>query len=104
MQEDSIRLNKFISDSGHCSRREADRLIEDGVVKVNGRTASCGQRISPSDEVEVQAQRIKAKKPTETIYIAFNKPEGITCTSEAHVKGNIIDYINYMYICKTCNR
>ena len=95
MNSESIRLNKFISDSGFCSRREADKLIEEGRVRVNQRVASTGQRISSSDKVEVNSQLIKAKTKKETTYIAFNKPEGITCTTEGQVKGNIVDYINY---------
>ena len=95
MNSDSIRLNKFISDSGHCSRREADRLIENGSVRINGRVADVGCRVFSGDSVMVNGQTIRAKKKTETVYIAFNKPEGITCTSESHDKGNIIDFINY---------
>lgn len=92
---DSIRLNKFISSSGYCSRREADSLIDQGRVSVNGRPCSAGDQVSSKDTVQIDGLVIKAKAQKERIYLAFNKPEGITCTSEGHVKGNIIDYINY---------
>ncbi|NQZ59850.1 MAG: 23S rRNA pseudouridine(2604) synthase RluF [Lentisphaeraceae bacterium] len=95
MQSDSIRLNKFISDSGYCSRRDADKLIEDGFVKINGRPVEVGERVKTNDRVEVKGQAIQAKTKKETVYIAFNKPEGITCTSEGHVKDNIIDFLRF---------
>ena len=90
-----MRLNKFISDSGFCSRREADRLIEEGRVLINGRRCKTGQQVEDKDFVEVDGQRIKAKRQKERVYLAFNKPEGITCTTEGSVKGNIVDFINY---------
>ena len=92
---ESVRLNKFISSSGHCSRREADALIEQGRVFVNGQRCSAGDQVSSNDLVKVDGIIIKAKPQKEKIYLAFNKPEGITCTTEGNVKGNIVDYINY---------
>lgn len=88
-----IRLNKYISDTGFCSRREADKLIEDGRVTINGKVPELGTRVQEGDLVAIDGKKIGAKK--EPIYIAFNKPVGITCTTEMHVKGNIISYINH---------
>lgn len=91
-----FRLNKAISDSGMCSRREADRLIEEGRVTINGKTAKVGDKISNFDEVIVDDRRLKLNKSGEKpIYIAFNKPRGIVCTTETEVKDNIIDYIKF---------
>jgi 23S rRNA pseudouridine2604 synthase len=87
------RLNKAISETGYCSRREADRLIESGKVKVNGKLAGLGVQVTPADTIEVEGKRIT--KEVENIYIAFNKPVGIICTTETSVKNNIIDYIGY---------
>jgi len=92
---ESTRLNKFISSSGHCSRREADALIEQGRVFVNGQKCTSGFQVGPSDIVKVDGLIIKAKPKKDRVYLAFNKPEGITCTTEGNVKGNIVDYINY---------
>lgn len=90
---DQIRLNKFISSTGICSRREADKLIEQGKVKVNGAVAEMGTKVTAEDHVVVNGKPLKSKE--KPVYIAFNKPVGITCTTERQVKGNIIDYINY---------
>ncbi|GAB2799348.1 23S rRNA pseudouridine(2604) synthase RluF [Rhabdobacter roseus] len=90
----STRLNKFISETGFCSRREADKLIEQGRVTLNGRPAVLGDKASPLDDVRVNGKPLKAR-PREFVYLAFHKPVGITCTTERHVKGNIIDYINH---------
>jgi len=90
-----MRLNKFISDSGICSRREADRLIESGRVFINGVRCKTGQQVEPGDTVEVDGQRIKSKRQKERVYLAFNKPEGVTCTTESSVRGNIVDFIKY---------
>lgn len=87
------RLNKAISETGYCSRRGADKLIEDGKVKVNGVLAGLGTKVTATDQISVNGTVIT--KEVENIYIAFNKPIGITCTTERHIKGNIIDYINY---------
>jgi 23S rRNA pseudouridine2604 synthase len=91
MEEKS--LNKYISESGYCSRREADKLIEEGRVLVNGELASKAARVYPGDQVEVEGQVIKHSG--KTIYIAFNKPKGITTTTDKNDKYNIIDYIRF---------
>lgn len=88
-----MRLNKFISEKGICSRREADRLIKSNKVIVNGNLANIGMDVSLLDEVIVNDIPLKAKE--ELIYIAFNKPVGITCTTDTSIKGNIISYIKY---------
>ena len=88
-----IRLNKTISDTGFCSRREADNLIEKGKVTINGKKGVLGDKVSENDLVEIDGKPIK--KQDQLIYIAFNKPKGVTCTTELHIKGNIIDYINH---------
>ena len=90
----AVRLNKFISETGYCSRREADKLIEQGKVMLNGRVGVLGDKVTLHDEVRVGGRLIGAGKKPE-IYLAFNKPVGITCTTERHVQGNIIDYINH---------
>jgi 23S rRNA pseudouridine2604 synthase len=88
-----IRLNKYISESGICSRREADKFIEEGRVLINGKKAMIGSKVSSDDEVTVNGKSINSKN--KKVYIAFNKPIGITCTTETHVKDNIIDYIGF---------
>jgi 23S rRNA pseudouridine2604 synthase len=95
-QEESpagTRLNKFISETGICSRREADKLIEQGKVLLNGRIAVLGDKAMSSDEVVVNGKSLSVKK--RQVYLAFHKPVGITCTTERHIKGNIVDYLNY---------
>jgi len=89
----SKRLNKFISETGFCSRREADKLIEQGRVTLNGKKPEVGTKVLEGDEVLVDGKPLNSKKAP--IYIAFNKPVGITCTTERHIKGNIIDYIKH---------
>jgi len=88
-----VRLNKYISETGVCSRREADKWIEAGRVTCNGAIAALGTRVGDGDEVRVDGKRVGAKK--KQIYIALNKPVGITCTTEAHVDGNIVDLIGH---------
>lgn len=88
-----VRINKYISDTGFCSRREADRLVEDGLVTVNGQKAETGTKISSSDSVKVRNKLIIQKN--NKIYMAFNKPRGITCTTDEREKDNIISYIGY---------
>jgi 23S rRNA pseudouridine2604 synthase len=90
---DTKRLNKAISETGYCSRRAADKLIEDGHVKVNGKSVELGVKVSSKDTIMVHGQVIT--KEVENIYLAFNKPVGITCTTDTKIKGNIISYINY---------
>lgn len=87
------RLNKFISDTGFCSRREADRLIENGLVTVNGNKALVGTKVSEQDQVLIEGKPLKAKP--KRVYLAYHKPVGITCTTERHIQGNIIDAVRY---------
>ena len=95
MTENLTRLNKYLSEVGYCSRREADRLIDAGRVTINGNVPEMGTKVSPSDVVAVDGELIKAKKD-KPVYLAFNKPVGIVCTTDTRVeKDNIIDYINY---------
>jgi 23S rRNA pseudouridine2604 synthase len=93
MSNELTRLNKYISQTGFCSRREADALIEQKRVTVNGKIPELGTKVSDADRVCVDGKPIKEK--AEAHYIAFNKPRGITCTTELHIKGNIIDYIGH---------
>ncbi len=87
------RLNKFISDTGFCSRREADKFIDSGQVSVNGVPAPVGLKVSEQDTVLINGKPLKAKP--KRVYLAYHKPVGITCTTERHVPGNIIDAIRY---------
>ncbi|BBB28157.1 23S rRNA pseudouridine(2604) synthase RluF [Neptunomonas japonica] len=91
------RLNKYISESGFCSRREADKLIEQKRVTINGKQPELGTKVTPSDTVFVDGKRINAsaENKSDRIYIVYHKPIGITCTTERHVKGNIIDAIGH---------
>jgi len=96
MQNDnSIRLNKFISQSGICSRREADRFIENGKVKINRKKAIISDRVNPGDEVMVNGQIIVVENAEPFVLIAYNKPVGIVCTTDESERDNIISYINY---------
>jgi len=88
-----VRLNKYISETGVCSRREADKWIEAGRVTCNGQVAALGTRVVDGDEVRIDGEPIGAKK--RQIYIALNKPIGVTCTTEAHIEDNIIDLVGY---------
>src|ERR1035437_4471215 len=92
---EKIRLNKFISDSGYCSRREADKYIEQGHVTVNGKRAKLGDQVSLRDKVQMNGNLIEAKKGDDFVFLAFNKPVGIISTTEIGVKDSIIDYIGY---------
>jgi 23S rRNA pseudouridine2604 synthase len=87
------RLNKAISETGYCSRREADKLIEQGRVKVNGKKVGLGVRVTAADQISVNGKIIT--KEVQNVYLAFNKPRGITCTTDLKDKSNIIDFINY---------
>lgn len=87
------RLNKAISETGYCSRRAADKLIEEGKVKVNGKPVELGLKVTSKDTISISGKIIT--KEVENVYLVFNKPIGITCTTELHIKGNIINYINY---------
>lgn len=93
MENNEIRLNKYLSECGVCSRREADRLIEQGKVRVDGKVASVGTKVN--DKSDILVNNIPVKKPDAPVLIAFNKPEGIVCTAEKKEKNNIIDYIDY---------
>lgn len=90
---EGIRLNKYISETGLCSRREADRLIADGQVLVNGQAAEMGVRVGADDQVLVQGKPLRAKP--EAVYLAYHKPVGITCTTDPAVAGNIVDAVKY---------
>ena len=88
-----MRINNYISSAGICSRRQADELIIQGRVRINGKKAKIGQEVNPGDKVEVNGEYLKPVK--DFVYIVLNKPVGITCTTERHIKGNIIDFINH---------
>jgi 23S rRNA pseudouridine2604 synthase len=88
-----VRLNKYISETGVCSRREADKWISEGRVTLNGAPATLGHKVAAGDEVRIDGNLIGAKK--QAIYIALNKPVGITCTTEAHVADNIVQLVGH---------
>jgi 23S rRNA pseudouridine2604 synthase len=97
MQKTSgTRLNKFISESGLCSRREADRLIEKGVVLINGSQAKIGDVVYAGNRVTVNGHRLEAKRDDKLVFIALNKPVGITSTTEAAVKDNIVSFVRHI--------
>jgi len=93
MSDKSISLNKYISSTGKCSRREADQWIEWGLVMINGKQAIKGNRVFENDTVLLNGKVLKNK--SKPIYIAFHKPPGITCTTDQRDKDNIIDFINH---------
>jgi 23S rRNA pseudouridine2604 synthase len=91
-----VRLNKYLSESGACSRREADVLISEGRVTVNGKPAVLGTQVNAGDDVRLDGDQVgAARKKVKPVYIALNKPVGITCTTERHVAGNIIDFVDH---------
>ncbi|HAT4274618.1 23S rRNA pseudouridine(2604) synthase RluF [Clostridium perfringens] len=90
---DEVRLNKYISETGFCSRREADKLIEQGRVKIDGVKATTGMKVSKGQSVFIDGKPLKVEN--ELVYIVLNKPVGITCTTESKIKGNIVDFINH---------
>lgn len=93
---EEIRLNKFLSEMGVCSRREADRFVESGRVLVNGKLAELGQKIRETDEITLDGKPVAAEQKDKPVLIAFNKPRGIVCTTSAKDRAtNIIEYINY---------
>jgi 23S rRNA pseudouridine2604 synthase len=95
MEENLKRINKYLSEVGYCSRREADRLIDAGRVTINGIVPEMGTKISPDDEVHVDGKLISNTKEA-FVYLAFNKPIGIVCTTDTRVeKDNIIDFLKY---------
>ena len=87
------RLNKYISETGFCSRREADKLIDAGRVTINGKTPEMGTKVLPGDDVEIDGKPVRSKE--KPIYIALNKPTGITCTTERDIPGNIVDFVGH---------
>ena len=92
----ATRINKYLSEVGYCSRRVADRLIEEGKVKINGDIPDIGSKVEEGDQVEVKGQIIKKSTKQKKIYLAFNKPVGIVCTTDRRVEpDNIIDFIKY---------
>ncbi|RCU42560.1 23S rRNA pseudouridine(2604) synthase RluF [Chryseobacterium lacus] len=91
-----IRINKYLSEVGYCSRRAADKLLEEGKITVNGKVPEMGTKVSAEDEILVDGKSITKPEEEEHVYIAFNKPVGIVCTTDTHrEKDNIIDFIGY---------
>lgn len=93
MKEENIRINKYLSEAGVCSRRAADRMIEEGKVKVNGAVASIGTKVAETDKVEVDGSLVRPEQ--KMVLLAVNKPVGIVCTAEKREKDNIVDFLNY---------
>lgn len=92
-EDNTVRLNKWISDSGACSRREADRLIGEGRVRIDGRRAQLGDQVLPSSTVEVDGRPVR---PTsKKVYIALNKPVGIVCTADPRESANVVEFVNH---------
>ena len=92
----ATRINKYLSEVGYCSRRAADRIIEEGKVTINGKISDLGAKVEGGDQVEVEGQRIEKSTNQKKIYLAFNKPIGIVCTTDRRVEpDNIIDFIQY---------
>lgn len=94
MENEATRINKFLSETGYCSRREADKLLEQGRITINGVVPELGTKVTRNDEIKVDGKLILEKKE-KSIYLAFHKPVGIECTTNQKVKGNIVDFINY---------
>lgn len=95
LPDSSTRLNKYISESGICSRREADRYIEQGNVFLNGKRATIGDRVVPGDVVKVNGQSIEPREAEDLVFIALNKPVGIVSTTEDSERDNIVDFVNH---------
>ncbi|MEC9209698.1 MAG: 23S rRNA pseudouridine(2604) synthase RluF [Bacteroidota bacterium] len=94
--QEAVRINKYLSEIGYCSRRAADKLIEQGRVTINGEVPEMGTKISSEDQVHVNGKIVLPPKKKKMVYLAFNKPPGIVCTTDQRrEKNNIIDYINY---------
>jgi len=92
----ATRINKYLSEVGYCSRRVADRLIKEGKVRINGEIPEIGAKVKEGDEVEVKGLRIEKSTKQKNIYLAFNKPVGIVCTTDRRVEpDNVIDFIKY---------
>ena len=92
-KDKTMRLNKYLSDAGVCSRREADRLTEAGEITVNGKRAETGMQVESGDVVVVKGKTVVPEE--KKVYLAFNKPRGIVCTAEKREKNNVIDYLSY---------
>ncbi len=94
-----MRLNKYISETGFCSRREADRLISEGKITLNGQKPGFGAQVAEGDKVHINGQELRPRSAaagkSKHVYIALNKPVGVTCTTEADVKGNIVDFVGH---------
>ncbi len=95
MQKQGTRLNKFISESGLCSRREADKFIENGNVTINNNKAKIGDQVYPGDKVAVNGNKLETKRENKLVFIALNKPVGITSTTENGVADNIVRFVNH---------
>lgn len=95
LPDSSTRLNKYISESGICSRREADRYIEQGNVFINGKRATIGDQVNPGDVVKVNGQLIEPREAEDLVFIALNKPIGIVSTTEDSERDNIVDFVNH---------
>ena len=95
MESQGIRINKYLSEIGYCSRRQADKLIEQGRIMVNSKEAVMGYKVQKDDVIHVDGEKIKQKK-SKRIFIALNKPKGVVCTTNAGVEeNNIIDFIKF---------
>jgi 23S rRNA pseudouridine2604 synthase len=94
MEINQTRINKFLSESGFCSRREADKLLEQGRITINGVIPELGTKVTIEDEIRVDGKLIR-EKTEKPVYLAFHKPVGIECTTNQNVRDNIVDYINY---------
>ena len=92
-KDKTMRLNKYLSDAGVCSRREADRLTEAGEITINGKRAETGMQVESGDVVVVKGKTVVPEE--KKVYLAFNKPRGIVCTAEKREKNNVIDYLSY---------
>lgn len=91
---EQIRINKYLTQANYCSRRQGDRLIEQGRVKINDRKAKLGDKVSSSDVVNVDGEDIQTSN-ADKVYLAFNKPVGVICTSDPKAKDNVIDAVGY---------
>ena len=88
-----VRVNKYFTEQGYCSRRAADKMIGDGLVRINGRVAVLGDQVTDDDVVTVDGRVVKSRP--RPVYLAYHKPVGVTCTTELHVEGNILQAVGY---------
>lgn len=102
MEENGIRINKYLAEAGICSRREADKLVEAGKVLVNGTVATNGVKVSDKDKITVNGKNVKGRD--EKVYLAFYKPKGIVCTANTEEENNLKDYIDYPVRVTYCGR